>query len=41
MNEMTKGLLTTCLFSLEKLGDGVTLEDDATLIAIKITDLTG
>jgi sigma-B regulation protein RsbU (phosphoserine phosphatase) len=32
-----KGLLTACLFSLEKFRDGVPHEDDVTLIVIKIT----
>jgi sigma-B regulation protein RsbU (phosphoserine phosphatase) len=32
-----KGLLTACLFSLEKFRDGVPHEDDVTLIVLKIT----
>jgi sigma-B regulation protein RsbU (phosphoserine phosphatase) len=32
-----KGLLTACLFSLEKFRDGLKPEDDVTLIVIKIT----
>jgi sigma-B regulation protein RsbU (phosphoserine phosphatase) len=32
-----KGLLTACLFSLEKFRDGVKPDDDVTLIVIKIT----
>jgi len=37
-DEDAKGLLTACLFSLEKFRDGVPPEDDVTLIVIKITD---
>ena len=33
-----KGLLTACLFALEKFRDGVPHEDDVTLIVLKITD---
>ena len=32
-----KGLLTTCLFSLEQFCEGAAAEDDATLIFLKIT----
>jgi serine phosphatase RsbU (regulator of sigma subunit) len=32
-----KGLLTACLFSLEKFRDGLKPEDDVSLIVIKIT----
>ena len=36
-DEDAKGLLTACLFSLEKFRDGVPPEDDVTLIVIKVT----
>ena len=36
-DEDAKGLLTACLFSLEKFRDGLKPEDDVTLIVIKIT----
>jgi sigma-B regulation protein RsbU (phosphoserine phosphatase) len=36
----SKGLLTTSLFSLEKFRNGLMPEDDATLIVVKVTDLT-
>ena len=34
----TKGLLTACLYALDKFRDGVKPEDDVTLVVIKITD---
>ncbi len=33
-----KGLLTACLYALDKFRDGVKPEDDVTLVVIKITD---
>ena len=36
-DEDANGILTACLFSVEKFRDGVPLEDDVTLIVIKIT----
>jgi len=33
-----KGLLTACLYALDKFRDGVKPEDDVTLVAIKVTD---
>jgi sigma-B regulation protein RsbU (phosphoserine phosphatase) len=38
-DEDANGLLTACLFSLDKFRDGVPPEDDVTLIVIKIADL--
>jgi sigma-B regulation protein RsbU (phosphoserine phosphatase) len=37
-DEDAKGILTACLYSLEKFQDGVAPEDDVTLIVIKIID---
>jgi sigma-B regulation protein RsbU (phosphoserine phosphatase) len=37
-DEDAKGILTACLYSLEKFQDGVPPEDDITLIVIKIID---
>jgi sigma-B regulation protein RsbU (phosphoserine phosphatase) len=34
-----KGLLTACLFALDKFRDGVKPEDDVTLVVIKVTDI--
>jgi len=36
-DEDANGILTACLFSVEKFRDGVPLEDDVTLIVLKIT----
>ncbi len=38
-DEDANGILTACLFSLEKFRDGLAFEDDVTLIVIKITDI--
>jgi len=33
-----KGLLTACLYALDKFRDGVKPEDDVTLVVVKVTD---
>ena len=34
-----KGLLTACLYALDKFRDGVKPEDDVTLVVVKVTDV--
>ena len=34
-----KGLLTACLYALDKFRDGVKPEDDVTLVVVKVTDI--